>query len=177
MAGGTIRSQAEAYMRSVRGFVRRTLLDFGRRLRSRMMVERIGGGPQSALQVKTGKLKRSFRYQLVETATGYSIEAKVGGGPAGYAEDHEDRGRLEFQNTFEQEAQGALSAIETGLQFLAKNPFAVAPSSDGGDVFGGEGGGPARAALLSELRMHYQKKREAAKLRRRNSWRSMVRGS
>ncbi len=173
---GTVEAQANAYERNVKAFIRRTLLDFGRRFRGRMMTERIGGGPQSALQVKTGKLKRDFRYKLVETPYGYKIEAEIGR-TAPYANDHEDLGRLEFVNTFEQEAETALSSIESGLKFFERNPFGGPVGGGGaGELASSAAGGSERAALLSQFKAHYQQKREQARIRRRNSWRSIARG-
>ncbi len=177
--GQSVTSRVEAYERNVKAFVRRSLLYFGRRFRARMMTERIGGGPLSVMKVKSGRQKRSFRYKLVESPYGYRLEAQIGGGAAPYAQDHEDRGRLEFQNTFEQEAQSTLSAIETGLQFFERNPFGgqIGAAASGGAAEGGIEGGSAVGLGFQAIAEHFRQKRAAAKLRRQSSWRSIGRGS
>ncbi len=160
--------------RQIKAYVRRMLLEFGKRFRARMNRERIGGHG-SVLNVKTGKLKRSLRYALVVEGNSMRIEAKIGN-RAPYAEEHEDRGRLEFENTFKQEADKILSEIQAGMEFFGRNPAGAV----GGNVTeGNEGGGadPGRAALLSELKSHFDKRKAAAKLRRQSKWRSMTRAA
>lgn len=170
----TIGDQLARTERQIRAYIRRMLLEFGRRFRARMMRERIGGNG-SVLKVKSGKLKRSFRYQLVETSGGLRIEAQVGGGTAPYAEDHEERNRLEFQNTFEQEAGKVLAEIQVGLEFFSRNPGVEAsdagadPGEDAVQTSANEG-----FRLIAE---HLRRKKDAAKLRRQSQWRSMRRGA
>jgi hypothetical protein len=168
--------QVARFEKSVRTFVRKTLLDFGRRFRARMMRERIGGGG-SVLNVVTGKLKRSFRYDLVETARGFRIDGQIGGGPAPYAEDHEIFGRLEYENTFQTEAKQTIDEIRTGLLFFAKNPSAPVSFGSGGVSAVSGGADSARSALISEFKAHYIAKRAAAKLKRQSKWRSMRKGA
>jgi hypothetical protein len=161
--------------RQIKAYVRRMLLEFGKRFRARMNRERIGGNG-SVLNVVTGKLKRSLRYSLVAAGNGFRLEAQIGGGRAPYATDHEDFGRLEFENTFKQEADKIMSEIQAGMEFFGRNP-AAGPIS-GSVTEANEGGGdPGRAALLSELKSHFDKRRAAAKLRRQSKWRSMTRAA
>ncbi len=175
--GSSIGGQLSRLERGMQGFIRRTMLDFGRRFRARMNRERIGG-KGSVLNVKTGKLKRSLEYHLIVTPTTMRIDAQIGGGAAPYAQDHEDFGRLEFDNTFKIESETTLSEIATGIEFFSRNPSA---SAGGGNVTekndDGGGGDAGRAQLLSELRGHFDKKREARKLSRSRRWRSMRKGA
>ncbi len=160
--------------RQIRAYIRRMLLEFGRRFRARMMRERIGGNG-SVLKVKTGKLKRSFRYQLVETAGGLRIEAQVGGGAAPYAEDHEELSRLEFQNTFQQEADKVLAEIQVGLEFFARNP-GVEASAGVGDA-GAEGVQTSANFGIRAIGEHFRLKKAIARERRQLKWRSMGRAA
>jgi hypothetical protein len=161
----------------MKAFARRTMLDFGRRFRARMNRERIGG-KGSVLKVRTGNLKRSLEYHLVQTSHGWKIDAKIGGGKAPYATDHEDFNRLAFQQTFRQESEKTLSELASGIEFFSRNPGAGA-SGGGGNVSEGndEGGDPGRSLLLGELRDHFARKRANAKLARQKRWRSIRKGA
>lgn len=162
--------QVAAYERQARSFVRRVLLSAGRTFRARMNAERIGGGPGSALKVKTGKLKRSFRYELQETPNGFRLSGSIGQG-APYAGEHEDLGRLEFDNTFQEEAQRALEEIRMGLQALARLGTGSVTTSVAAPI----------SAASREIAQHILQKRAtaraAARARRASNWRSIRRGA
>ena len=168
---GSVSVQVTAYERQARSFVRRVLLAAGRTFRARMNQERIGGGPGSALKVVTGKLKRSFRYALEETPRGFRLAGSIGQG-APYAGEHEELGRLEFDNTFDEEAGRALEEIRLGLDALAR--------IGGGRVSSGVAA-PAASAGIQAVGEHILRKRAsasaAARARRLTRWRSIRRGA
>lgn len=167
---GSVSLQVATYERQARSFVRRVLLSAGRTFRARMNQERIGGGPGSALRVVTGKLKRSFRYVLEETPKGFRLAGSIGQG-APYAGEHEEFGRLEFDNTFDQEASRALEEIRIGLDVLARV---------GGGRTSVAAASPAASAGIQAIGEHILRKRtvarDAARARRASRWRSIRRG-
>lgn len=156
--------QVSAFERQARAFVKRVLLATGRAVRARMNAERLSGPP--GVNKITGKLMRSQRYVLIETPQGYKLEYSIGGGAAYYAADHEERGRLQFQETFEKVARPVLDEIRIGLDVLARlgpgRASAVVPEA------------PLRAAVVEEIERLGQR-RAAAKLKRQMNWRSMTR--
>lgn len=166
MAAGSmsVSGQVAAFERQARAFVKRVLLATGRTVRARMNAERLSGPP--GLNKITGKLMRSQRYALIETPRGYKLEYSIGGGAAHYAGEHEERGRLQFQATFDKVAGPALEEIRIGLDVLARlgpgRASAVIPEV------------PMRAAVVEEIG-RLREKRAADKLKRQMNWRSMTR--
>jgi hypothetical protein len=175
----TVAAQVAAFERQAMAFVRRVLTGAGRTFRARMNAERIGGGAGSALRVKSGKLKRSFQYHLVETPGGFRMDASIGTGGAEYAQDHEEFGRLEFENTFQEEADRALEEIRIGVDALGR----LGPGSGVSNV----AAAPVSAGIR-EIGQHILQKRAtasaAARARRAanlksgiSGWRSIRKGS
>jgi len=119
----SVGAQLAAYERNLQRFVRATLLQGGRKFRSRMMRERLSGPP--GLNKKKGRLRRSLRYRVFSGGSSIALRAQIGGPIAPYAELHEEKGRLAFQRVFREEAEQTVDALRTGIQFLAGSSSGV----------------------------------------------------
>lgn len=165
MGSMSVSGQVADYERQARAFVKRVLLATSRTVRARMNAERLSG-PPGVFKI-TGRLARSLRFDLVETGNGYRIEGFIGGGAAHYAAEHEERGRLEFKNTFDKVARPALEEIRMGLEVLGR----MGP----GRISGGVPAAAPASAAVQEIASYLRQKSENARLKRQMNWRSMTR--
>lgn len=169
-----VADQARAFGAAAQRIAVATLRTGGRRFRARMERERLSAprpmimergkrlkmSDTAPLSVKTGALKRSLRYQLLRETSAVTLQAKIGGGKAYYADKWEDRGRLQFGRIFGEEAKRTEDELRLAYEAAGRlgasklGSAAPEPPSAGDDPRGG---------LFAQLGQHYEAKKARAK--------------
>lgn len=122
--------QVANFQTAVQQFARRTLNDAGKRIRRRMIDERLSGikyarktAPKGApLARKTGRLIRSLFYKPQLLGDNVTLLVGIGAGGVYYADTWEAEGRLQFSRIAILELEAAREELRIGFAFLAKNP-------------------------------------------------------
>lgn len=149
--------QARAFEAEARRITTGTLRAGGIRFKEKMRAERLSGAP--GLNVKTGRLKRSLRCDIIREGDQISMQGSIGRG-AHYAEEHEDRGRLKFAETFQREARRTEDELRVAYEALGRT-FGRASSQV--DLSPPSAGDSGRQGLLSELGAHHQARKTRAR--------------
>jgi hypothetical protein len=138
----------------IRAYLDRALKAGGKQIRKDVVRDRFSKprrGPGIGLARKTGKAARSVEYAVYKSGPSkIQLEVSAGRRRAWYVEVHEEAGRLGFVDYVKRKYRDLQDAIQTGLQFLVKNPAflaGVTASTASGDVTGL--GDEAREAVLS----------------------------
>lgn len=125
-----VNAQVSQFKSNVVRFTRATLNDGGKKIRRRMIRERLSGmkyprnrAPAGApLARKRGTLQKSLRYRTRDQGDVVTLDTSIGGGEAYYADRWEDEGRLQFRRVVQEEMVHIQDALRTGFAFLARNP-------------------------------------------------------
>lgn len=126
-----LRQRVSQFQSNLQRFTRRTLLDAGKRIRQRVVEERLTGArlprrqaPKGApLSKRSGDLIRSIRYDvLTRNQNEISLKASIGNVKVYYADRYEDEGRLQFGRIAREVLTQAQDELRVGLAFLARNP-------------------------------------------------------
>jgi hypothetical protein len=124
----TVFSPVAQFKQNVSNMVRRILRACWRRIRQRMVNERLTGPrqprrqapPGAALSKRSGDLIRSMGGFVVPDGDGWKLDAQIGRGIAGYDEIYEKSGRLQFRRVAQEEIAKAQEEIREGFAVLSK---------------------------------------------------------
>lgn len=158
--------QLKALEGQIKRFIRSSLLATGRRMRSRMLREWLSkpkGTKGPGVSRKTGKTQRSQRYRVFVNPASIKLRQQIGGGPAWYVEKLERFGKIQFRKTFAEEAQRAVSQIQSGIQFFMRSFGRPSSAPVPEDTFALA---PDRAALFGQLSQHFEVRKLNARARR-----------
>lgn len=172
-----VRRQVGQFKQNVSNMVKRVMRACWRRIRRRMVAERMTGprqkrraaAPGSPLSKRTGNAIRSLAGFVLPDGDGWKLDATIGKG-AYYIDQYEDNGRLQFHRIAREEIEKAQAEIRQNYAVLAKlrgqglssDSASLIERSD--QILSPDAG---RNALLLELRSENRARRDKINARQR----------